>query len=362
MLATTELKESVTIAKVPISKISQSRYQTRFKEFAKEDEIKNLAGSIKENGMLELPKIRPHPDRGGEYEVICGHRRLEAVKLLGLEETDCQIYENLTEARTYNIVVTDNVQRQTLADYEEGEAYRLAIDVFKMQQNDIAQFLHISQSQVAEKIGLARDIDRWTNEVKGIDIRIFRKNCLQSHKDALRRIARYEDGLFEAMGLVQAGKTAKEVSDYIDWYLNGIASRNRNVEGSIESVKQQENERRKNKVDPIEKIEKQVNELKNLVPKEHHNKIEELEKSVSWAKIDRFENYIRVSSEISGKKARKKQFKCTKCKTAYSVEHVVDEQKKMDAFIITPKSPKFKNKITQILFPSSSPLESFSNQ
>ena len=50
-------------------------------------EQQELTESIKENGLLEPIIVRPFP--AGKYEIISGHRRVEACKALGDNKHTC---------------------------------------------------------------------------------------------------------------------------------------------------------------------------------------------------------------------------------------------------------------------------------
>ena len=57
-------------------------------------EQQELTESIKENGLFELVIVRPFP--AGKYEIISGHRRVEACKELGITSIPV-LYQGLME-------------------------------------------------------------------------------------------------------------------------------------------------------------------------------------------------------------------------------------------------------------------------
>ena len=67
-----------------------------------ERSIRNLARSIKKDGLTDIPLVRKLDD--GSWQMISGHRRLEAYRLLAAEDGSfskmpCRIVENITDSQ-----------------------------------------------------------------------------------------------------------------------------------------------------------------------------------------------------------------------------------------------------------------------
>lgn len=71
--------EQTKVWLLPIEKITPSPFQAR--TVFDEGEIKKLAVSILQNGLLQPISVRPTVD--GRYQLIAGERRLRACKLTG---------------------------------------------------------------------------------------------------------------------------------------------------------------------------------------------------------------------------------------------------------------------------------------
>ena len=125
---------------IKILEIARSPYQPR-REF-KEEELAELAESLRNNGLVQPPTVRRNAD--GRYELIAGERRLRAAQLAGWEK----IRVTLVEADDQTAAVmttTENLQREDLNPIEEAVSYKTLQDTF-----------NLTQQEVAEKVGKGR--------------------------------------------------------------------------------------------------------------------------------------------------------------------------------------------------------------
>ncbi len=125
---------------VPLSEIKANPKQPR-KHFS-EAELKELAGSIKEHGILQ-PLLVAEKNDGG-YELIAGERRLRAAELAGITAVPV-IVKVLAEEQKLEVALIENIQREDLNPIEEAFAYKRLIEEFGL-----------TQQQVADKVGKAR--------------------------------------------------------------------------------------------------------------------------------------------------------------------------------------------------------------
>ncbi|MDY4997097.1 MAG: ParB/RepB/Spo0J family partition protein [Bacilli bacterium] len=95
-----------------------------------DDTLKELAKSIKENGLLNPIIVRPK--NNNRYELISGHRRKLAMQLNGIDEIDAVIKElDDDEATIY--MVDSNIYRERILPSEKAFAYKMKIDALKHQ-------------------------------------------------------------------------------------------------------------------------------------------------------------------------------------------------------------------------------------
>lgn len=82
----------------------------------KDDEIFELAQSIRERGLLEPLVVKAKSVRG--YEIIAGHRRYEALKLACEPMVECNVLEDVDKTDTVILQVIENTQRKEMSAYE----------------------------------------------------------------------------------------------------------------------------------------------------------------------------------------------------------------------------------------------------
>ncbi|MCR1808692.1 ParB/RepB/Spo0J family partition protein [Haploplasma modicum] len=136
------------IVEISLDKIFPNPNQPR-KLFA-EDKIKELADSIKENGILQpliLKKIE------NNYIIVAGERRYRAASLLKLDKIPAVI-RNYSDAKIAEISIIENIQRENLSPIEEAWSYKQMIDVTKITQSELAAKLGKSRSHITNIIGL----------------------------------------------------------------------------------------------------------------------------------------------------------------------------------------------------------------
>ena len=100
--------------------------------FKKRDGIeqRELVESIAQNGLLEPITVRSFS--AGEYEIISGHRRVEACKELGITEVPPTIKEMSKDEATI-AMVDSNIHREHLLPSEKAFAYKMKLEAIKHQ-------------------------------------------------------------------------------------------------------------------------------------------------------------------------------------------------------------------------------------
>ena len=135
---------------LPIEEISANPDQPR-RTFS-EDDLKSLAASIAEKGLLQPVLVRPSPSGGG-YQIVAGERRWRAAQLARLHEVPVLV-RDLTDRETLEIAIVENVQRADLNPVEEARAYKQLADRFEHTQDEIARAVGKSRSHIANMMRL----------------------------------------------------------------------------------------------------------------------------------------------------------------------------------------------------------------
>ena len=145
------ISDDDVLREIRIEKIVPNKYQPR-REFT-EDKIKELAESIKQNGLLQSITVR---DMGnGFYELIAGERRLRALKYLEYPTTKA-IVKELTNEQMATLALIENIQREELTPSEEAYAYQELLSINNLTQEELAKSLGKTQATVANKLRLLK--------------------------------------------------------------------------------------------------------------------------------------------------------------------------------------------------------------
>ena len=127
-----------------------------------DEKMHELVESIMLNGVLVPVTVRPLED--GNYEMISGHRRLFAVKEIGLARIPA-IVKNYNDDEAVLAMVDSNLQREEILPSEKAYAYKMKYEAMKRQgkRNDL------TSSQLGKKLWadeqLAKDVGESRNQV-----------------------------------------------------------------------------------------------------------------------------------------------------------------------------------------------------
>lgn len=136
---------------IPIDLIHRNEKQPRW--VFPEDELDELAASIREKGVLQPILVRPAPDMVGHFEIVAGERRWRASQKAGLHVLPALVRE-LNEAQVLEIGVIENVQRAALNPIEEANAYQQLVEVHGRTAAQVADAVGKSRSHVANLVRL----------------------------------------------------------------------------------------------------------------------------------------------------------------------------------------------------------------
>lgn len=149
-----EVSVSLRHEYVPVGSIVPNPHQPR-KHFS-EEELANLAESVKEHGVLQPLVVTDLGD--GRFELIAGERRLRASKSAGLSEVPV-IIRGASKQEKVELALIENIQRHDLNPVEEALAYQSLADLFDMTHEEVAKRVGKSRSQVTNTIRLL-DLDQ----------------------------------------------------------------------------------------------------------------------------------------------------------------------------------------------------------
>jgi len=136
---------------LPVEFLAPSPLQPR--RIFDEEDITELAASVRERGVLQPILVRPSTTRTGHFEIVAGERRWRAAQAAQLHEVPVIIRE-LSDEGVLEIALVENIQRADLNPLEEASGYQRLIDEFGHTQESLAKVVGKSRSHVANSLRL----------------------------------------------------------------------------------------------------------------------------------------------------------------------------------------------------------------
>jgi ParB family chromosome partitioning protein len=136
------------VQEVAIGVVMPSPLQPR-KTF-NEEQLADLAASIKENGIIQPLIVRK---AGDKLELIAGERRWRAAQRTGLAKVPV-IVRQAEDLEVLELALVENLQRSDLNPIEEAEGYGNLAEKFSLTQEQVAQKVGKSRATVANALRL----------------------------------------------------------------------------------------------------------------------------------------------------------------------------------------------------------------
>ena len=189
---------------VPIDQIRGGKLNPR-KEF-KEEDLAELAESIRQKGLVQPIIVRPDRISGG-YEIVAGERRWRAAQRAGLHALPVIVRE-LSDQEVLELGIIENVQRADLNAIEEASGYRELIERFGYTQDQLADVIGKSRSHLTNTLRLLKLPEPVQALVQGGRITAGHARALVGREDAealAQRIVDRDMSVREVEAMVQAG-------------------------------------------------------------------------------------------------------------------------------------------------------------
>ena len=200
--------ESKDIKTLRMSEIEPNKSQPR--TVFDEENIKGLAESIKEHGLIQPIVVRPLPN-GITDQIIAGERRWRACKLLKMEEVPVIIRET-DELEAAQLAIVENVQRADLNPVEEAMAYRALMDKYGMTQDRLAEVMGKSRPYIANLTRLLSLPEEALTALSNGEISVGHAKVLLSIEDKDSLIYALNTIISEKLSVRQTEKLATELS------------------------------------------------------------------------------------------------------------------------------------------------------
>jgi ParB family chromosome partitioning protein len=187
----------------------------------REEELGELADSIRSKGLVQPIIVRPDPDDEAALEIVAGERRWRAAQRAGLHTVPV-IVRSLSDKEVLELAIIENVQRADLNAIEEATGYRDLIERFGYSQEQVSEIIGKSRSHVTNTLRLLKLPPAVQGLVQAGSLTAGHARALVGREDAetiARRIidesmnVREVEALVQAGPIGEAGATARRVRD-----------------------------------------------------------------------------------------------------------------------------------------------------
>ncbi|WP_223902633.1 nucleoid occlusion protein [Lactobacillus laiwuensis] len=202
-----EIPKNKQVQDIELSKIKPNSYQPRH-EFS-EESIRELATTLDKDGLLQPIIVR---EKGDDYEIVAGERRLRAAKHLAWEKIPA-IVNNMDDSQAASLALIENLQREDLNPIDEAQAYNNLMKLNNLTQTTLAQNIGKSQSYVANKLRLLKLTPKVQSYLASGEISPRHGRCLVglSEKDQGRVL---DEILAHNLNVSDTEKIVKNVEQY----------------------------------------------------------------------------------------------------------------------------------------------------
>jgi ParB family chromosome partitioning protein len=143
--ATATLPPAPGTADIPLEEVSPNPQQPR-QTFEREG-IEELAASIRRHGVLQPIVVSR---KGDGYELVAGQRRVLAARAAGKTTIPAVVREEVSDR--LELALVENLQRADLNAIETARAYKLLMETYDLTQEQLAERVGKSRSQVANML------------------------------------------------------------------------------------------------------------------------------------------------------------------------------------------------------------------
>lgn len=171
-----------TIVNIDVDKVVPNPRQPRT-SFSEEN-LKELASSIKEQGVIEPVLVRM---RSGKYELVAGERRWRAAKQAGLAVVP-SIIKDFTDEQSLELALIENLQREDLNPMDEAEGYSRLISEFKLTQEQVAKKVGKNRSTVTNMLRVLSLPEKIKQSLRRAELSVGHARALLAISDPVKQL------------------------------------------------------------------------------------------------------------------------------------------------------------------------------
>ena len=169
----------IAVYSIPIAKIHSAESSKR--STYTPESIAALAQSIHKYGVIQPLTVKTSSD--GWYELVCGERRLRAVRLLGHTSVNCIVISSDSQ-KSDAIMLCEDVVREELHFIDIAAAIGRLCTKYRLDAESAAAKLCLSDRYVADKLRLLEYSEEERKRIRGVGMSERQAMTLLSVEDA----------------------------------------------------------------------------------------------------------------------------------------------------------------------------------
>jgi len=188
-----DVGNSTGLVNISLSRIAQDKNQPR-KAFD-ERTIKELADSIKEQGIINPITVRPY---GEKYIIVAGERRFLAARQAGLKTVPAVI-RKVSKNDVMLISLIENLHREDLNSIDRAEGIKALKVNLGLPWTEVAVKLGLSKQRVLDLVGLLNLPDEIKEDIRS-------RKLTEKHGRALRKLKGGKDKVLKVSKIIKEKK------------------------------------------------------------------------------------------------------------------------------------------------------------
>ncbi|MBN2326548.1 MAG: ParB/RepB/Spo0J family partition protein [Candidatus Omnitrophica bacterium] len=197
-----------TVLEIPLDSLEANRYQPR--TIFEEESLKELAESIRTQGILQPLLVRLHPNDSEKYQILAGERRFRSALMAELATAPCIVLE-AEEAKAMEIALVENLQRTDLSPVEEARAFKSLADRFALTQEDIAKRVGKSRAAITNALRLLLLPKEIIHALETEDITVGHAKALLSLRESRSLMPTFERVVEEGLSVRETEQLVHEI-------------------------------------------------------------------------------------------------------------------------------------------------------
>jgi len=128
-------------------------------------DLAKIAQSIGKVSLLAPLILRKSKEKKGFYEVVCGRRRFEALKIRGEKKAQAKVFDDLPDKYVFAVSASENWHYQPLSGAEWAMLLAKWKESLEWSQRQIAKFFDLTEQEISNKLRLLK----LPNQVKNLN-------------------------------------------------------------------------------------------------------------------------------------------------------------------------------------------------